>query len=90
MSHTRSIRRRAWFEWAVASAASVLAVVTLVWHNWIEIVFGVDPDEGSGAVEWAIVLVLALVASGTAVAGSYEMRQARVVSQDIGMASRKT
>jgi Flp pilus assembly protein TadG len=81
MSHARSIHRRARFEWAVASTASVLAVVTLVWHDWIEIAFGADPDEGSGAVEWAIVLVLALVASGAAVAGSYEMRQARAVSQ---------
>jgi hypothetical protein len=78
MSHARSIRRRACFEWASALAASVLAVVTLLWPDWIEIVFGADPDEGSGAVEWAIVLVLALVAFGAAVAGSHEMRRARV------------
>ena len=78
MSQARSIRRRAWFEWASALAASVLAVVTLVWPDWIEIVFGADPDESSGAVEWAIVLVLALVAVGAAVAGGHEMRRARV------------
>jgi Na+-driven multidrug efflux pump len=78
MSHGRSNRRRALVEWAVALAASVLAVVTLVWPDWIEIVFGADPDEGSGAVEWAIVIVLGLVAFGAAVAGNYEMRRARV------------
>ncbi len=59
-------------------AAVVLAAVTLVWRDWIEIVFGVDPDEGSGAVEWAIVVGLALVAFLAAVAGSYELRRARV------------
>jgi hypothetical protein len=28
-----------------------LLVVTLLWHDWIEIVFGVDPDEENGLVE---------------------------------------
>jgi hypothetical protein len=50
-------------------------LVTLVWHDWIEIVFRADPDEGSAAVEWPNVLVLALVAFGAAVAGSYELRR---------------
>lgn len=78
MSRARSIRRRAWFEWALALAAVVLAAVTLVWHDWIEVVLGIDPDEDSGAVEWAIVVGLALVAFVAAVSGSHELRRARL------------
>jgi hypothetical protein len=38
------------------SGSGLLFVITLVWKEWIEIVFGVDPDSGSGALEWAITL----------------------------------
>jgi hypothetical protein len=37
--------------------AGVLGAVTLISHDWIETVFGVDPDAGSGAVEDLIVVV---------------------------------
>ena len=43
----------------------------VVWKDWIEIVFGVDPDQGSGALEWAVVVVLAIGAvTGAALARS--------------------
>jgi hypothetical protein len=50
--------------WAFASLASgslLLLVLTLVWKDWIELVFRFDPDQGSGAAEWLIVTL-----SGTA------------------------
>ncbi len=43
-------------EGALAIAAAVLCGLTLAWSDWIEIVFGVDPDGGSGALEWALAL----------------------------------
>ncbi len=37
-------------------------MLTLVTWEWIELVFRVDPDGGSGVLEWAIVGVLAAAA----------------------------
>ena len=53
---------RARVELIVAIALTALAVLTIVWPDWIEGVFGYDPDHGSGAVEAAIIVVLALAA----------------------------
>ncbi len=43
-----------------------LSLLAVVWPDWIESVFGVDPDQGTGSVEWAMVAVplLAMVLFG--------------------------
>jgi hypothetical protein len=51
----REMRQRFWIESALAVVAGFLAVLTLITREWIEVVFGVDPDGGSGALEWLIV-----------------------------------
>ncbi|MGA5552395.1 ABC transporter permease [Streptomyces pseudogriseolus] len=51
----RNVRVRAWLETIAALISGILFVVTLIWRDWIERAFGVDPDQGSGALEWAIV-----------------------------------
>jgi hypothetical protein len=51
------LRRRFWIEAAASSTSAVLLGVTLAWPNWIELVFHVDPDRGSGLLEWVVVLV---------------------------------
>jgi hypothetical protein len=46
-----------WIEAILAAANALLLVLTLVWEDWIEIVFGIDPDNHSGSLEWLIVIV---------------------------------
>jgi hypothetical protein len=57
-----SMRTRFWVESALAGATALLAVVTLAWHDWIETIFGVDPDHGNGSLEWLFVAVMAAAA----------------------------
>ena len=59
-----SPRTRFFVELAAAAASALLLVLTLVWQDWIEIAFGVDPDRHDGAVEWLIVVALLAVAVG--------------------------
>jgi hypothetical protein len=67
-------------EAALAALTGVLTLVTAVWHDWVELVFGVEPDAGSGALEWGLVVALAGVTIGLALAARREHR--RVVSAE--------
>jgi hypothetical protein len=50
------------WEFAFAGLFSALAVITAVIPDWIEVVFGIEPDGGSGSLEWIIVGVLGVLA----------------------------
>jgi hypothetical protein len=55
-----AMRRRFRVEAALAGVNVLLLLVTLAWREWIELVFRVDPDQGSGSLEWAIVALSGL------------------------------
>jgi hypothetical protein len=44
---------RFWAACGLAVSCTALTVLTVMWPTWIEGLFGFDPDEGSGALEWA-------------------------------------
>lgn len=72
-----ALRRRFWLEAGIATVTSILFVITLVQRDWIEIVFGVDPDNRNGTLEWLIVGTLLVVTITLFTLASYEWRRAR-------------
>lgn len=56
------MRLRFWGALAGGGLSAVLAIVTLISREWIEFIFGVDPDGGNGGLEWAIVVATAVIA----------------------------
>ncbi len=67
--------RLLWIERGLAVGGGLLFVVTLISKEWIEIVFGVDPDKGSGALEWAISFALLAITIAFAVLARREQRR---------------
>ena len=53
--------RRFKLETVLAMLSGVLGVVTLFWHDWLEVT-GMDPDHHNGSAEWIIAVALLLVA----------------------------
>ncbi len=67
---------RARIEIVLAAILGMATILTAVWPNWIEGLFGFDPDGGNGTTEWWIVVVLA----GTSIAvAALARRDLRVV-----------
>ena len=54
-------KARFYLEAVLAALTTGLFVLTLISRNWIEIVFGIEPDEGNGSLEWLIVALLLVV-----------------------------
>ena len=69
------LRTRFWIEAGLSLASLVFMLLTLLWREWIELIFRVDPDHGSGSREWTVVLAAAAVAIAFAVVARVEWRK---------------
>jgi hypothetical protein len=72
----RPLTRLFWIESLLGAASALFLVLTLVWKDWIEIVFGVDPDNHSGSLEWVIVIACLYMTMIFSVAARQEWRKA--------------
>ena len=82
METYRRLGNAFWIESLMALASAALLVVTLITRTWIEEIFKVDPDQGSGSLEWIIVglALLVTVASVTLAGGEWRSRRAMAAS----------
>jgi hypothetical protein len=63
-----------------AVSALGLAILTLVWRDWIETLFRVNPDAASGTVEWVVVFAFAAVSIGLGLMARHEWRQLKLAT----------
>jgi hypothetical protein len=68
--------RAFWIESVAGSFTGFLAILTLVWRDWIEGVFGFDPDQHNGSFEWELVIVCAVLTLLFAALARREWRRA--------------
>jgi hypothetical protein len=57
----------------------VLFLLTIVRRDWIEVLFGVDPDRHSGSLEWWMISSLLAVTVVLFSLAAFEWRRAAVV-----------
>lgn len=69
------IRKRFWMEVVLGATSAVLLFLTLIRADWIEALFGVEPDGGNGELEWVIVGFLALSTVAFSLLARHEWRR---------------
>jgi len=66
MTYLNALSYRYWIECTFAGLSACLLILTLAVPEWIEVIFGVDPDGGNGSLEITILsacLIVTIVAS---------------------------
>ena len=74
------MRTRFWVESVLAGFTGFFGLLTIFWHDWIEGVFGVDPDHGNGSAEWIAVAVLLVIAATAGALARAEWRAHRTLA----------
>jgi hypothetical protein len=75
LSSRSKLRMRFWIESALTAVTGLLALLTAIWRDWLE-VFGISPDYHGGSTEWQIVGVLFVSFLALAIAARVEWRRA--------------
>ena len=74
-------RRRFWVETVLAATTGFLFLLTLTWRDWIESVFGWDPDHHNGSLEWLLVAALLAATVALSSAARLEWRKAHPIGE---------
>lgn len=69
------VRARFWIESGLAALSGLLLVLAVVNERWIEQWFEVEPDGGSGELEWLLVAVFGLLFAGSTLSAAREWRR---------------
>jgi len=77
MDYEPRLRMRFWFQGVAALTAAFLAALTAVRPDWIELFFGIEPDEGSGSLELLILGIAIGIAIATSMGALSEWRRFR-------------
>lgn len=67
---------RFWTTSVTSAIFLALMLLTVVLPDWIEVVFRADPDGGSGAVEWAVVVLFGCVGIANGLVARIQWRRA--------------
>jgi hypothetical protein len=67
-----------WAQSVMAGITGFLTILTLVWRDWIEGVFGFDPDHHNGSFEWKLVAIGAVLTAVFAALALHTWRRAAV------------
>lgn len=74
------LTRRFWVEAGLAAFSAVLVLLTLANREWIEFLFGVDPDHGNGSLERLVVVAAVLGTVTFSVRARLEWQRIREVT----------
>jgi hypothetical protein len=83
MQKVDALRPQFYAELVLGAATLIVFGVTLVWNDWIEIVFKVDPDSGNGSLEFAICTVLLAATVSSWWLARAEWRRARAAARSV-------
>jgi hypothetical protein len=72
----RNLPARFWFEAITAAIGLTLFVLTLFTREWFELLTGLDPDGGSGALEVALAVALLAISAASMFAARRDFRRA--------------